>query len=324
MPLIRLIFFGQMFSGFGGFGGGSRQRGPKKTKDVQHQVKVSLADLYKGLVKKMKVQRNIICDKCKGKGSSKEGAVTTCSSCNGAGMRVEVARMGNMITQRQAICDKCRGEGRIVPEKDKCETCSGQRVVDETKILNLEIQRGMQWGEAVAFYGEADQAPDLITGDLIFILQPKEDDCPFRRVNDDLYLDQTISLADALCGTKFALKHLDDREILLQYDQVISPGKVLKVPELGMPIRGQPGSFGNLFVKFEVEFPTTIANKQKLLEVLPKSTKLFDDKKKYEKVALEKPKAGEGTGKERRNRKTGPYSDDMEEDEGHVQTCTQQ
>jgi len=48
------------------FGGGGRSRSPSKGKDVIHQLKVSLEDLYNGSVRKLALQKNVICAACEG------------------------------------------------------------------------------------------------------------------------------------------------------------------------------------------------------------------------------------------------------------------
>ena len=55
-----------MFFG-GGFGGGGRPRGPRKTKNIMHQLSVSLEDMYNGTTRKLALQKNVICDSCEGK-----------------------------------------------------------------------------------------------------------------------------------------------------------------------------------------------------------------------------------------------------------------
>ena len=55
-----------IFDMFFGMGGGRRQRGPKKGKDVIHQLQVTLEDLYNGTTRKLALQKNIICAKCEG------------------------------------------------------------------------------------------------------------------------------------------------------------------------------------------------------------------------------------------------------------------
>ena len=58
------MFFGQAF---GGGRAGARGRRERRGKDVIHQLSVSLEELYKGAVRKLALQKNIICDKCEGK-----------------------------------------------------------------------------------------------------------------------------------------------------------------------------------------------------------------------------------------------------------------
>lgn len=54
-----------MFFG-GGFGRG-RARRERRGQDVIHQLSVSLEELYKGTVRKLALQKNVICEKCEGK-----------------------------------------------------------------------------------------------------------------------------------------------------------------------------------------------------------------------------------------------------------------
>lgn len=60
------MFFGQAF-GAGGRGGSRGGRRERRGKDVIHQLSVSLEELYKGAVRKLALQKNVICDKCEGK-----------------------------------------------------------------------------------------------------------------------------------------------------------------------------------------------------------------------------------------------------------------
>lgn len=54
-----------MFFG-GGLGGRSGRRREHRGQDVIHQLSVSLEELYKGTVRKLALQKNVICDKCEG------------------------------------------------------------------------------------------------------------------------------------------------------------------------------------------------------------------------------------------------------------------
>lgn len=40
---------------------------PQKGRDVNHRLSVSLEELYRGAVRKLALQKNVICDKCEGR-----------------------------------------------------------------------------------------------------------------------------------------------------------------------------------------------------------------------------------------------------------------
>lgn len=75
-----------LLGGMFGMGGRGKPSGPKKAKPVLHPVKATLADLYNGKTQKVAVSRDRICSKCDGKGG-KSGAVVSCNTCKGRGMR---------------------------------------------------------------------------------------------------------------------------------------------------------------------------------------------------------------------------------------------
>lgn len=120
------MFFGQ----FGGsHRGGRGHRGPQKGKDVVHQLSVSLEDLYNGCVRKLALEKNVICEKCEGRGG-KKGAVEQCPACQGSGIQVQIHQLGpGMIQQVQSMCGECRGQGERINPKDRCRTCNGKKVI---------------------------------------------------------------------------------------------------------------------------------------------------------------------------------------------------
>lgn len=70
--------------------------------------------------------------------------------------------------------------------------------------------------------------PDTITGDIVFVLQQKEH-AKFKRKGDDIFVEHTLTLTEALCGFQFVLTHLDNRQLLIksQPGEVVKPGKFL-------------------------------------------------------------------------------------------------
>ncbi|KAF2561338.1 hypothetical protein F2Q70_00014606 [Brassica cretica] len=148
--------FSSFFGGGGGHPfGGYRGRRQRRGEDVVHPLKVSLEDLYLGTTKKLSLSRKALCPKCNGKGS-KSGASMTCGGCQGFGMK-----------------------------------CKGEKVVSEKKVLEVAVEKGMQHNQKITFRGQADEAPDTVTGDIVFVIQQKEHST-FKREGDDLFVEHTL------------------------------------------------------------------------------------------------------------------------------------
>ena len=160
-----------------------------------------------------------------------------------------------MIQQMQQPCNECKGTGETISDKDRCPQCKGEKVVQEKKVLEVIVEKGMQNGQKIKFPGEADEAvccelelefegnqcivfwsfcdpflffvqPDSVTGDVVFVIQQK-DHPKFKRKGDDLFVEHTLSLIEALGGFQFALTHLDGRQLLIKTNpgEVVKPGK---------------------------------------------------------------------------------------------------
>ncbi|CAF4815737.1 unnamed protein product [Pieris macdunnoughi] len=247
-----------MFFG-GGFSGGNRRGRERKGKDVVHQLSVTLEELYRGAVRKLALQKNVICEKCEGRGG-KKGAVLTCTTCRGTGMQVQIQQLGpGMIQQIQTICGECRGKREIIDPKDRCKVCQGRKTVRDRKILDVHVDKGMTDGQKIVFSGEGDQEPDLEAGDLIIVLDEKEHDV-FKRTGNDLIVRLNIELVEALCGFQKVIRTLDERDIVI----TVLPGEVTKHGEVkcvlneGMPMYKNPFEKGLLIIQFLVNFPARI------------------------------------------------------------------
>lgn len=220
-------FFGGGGGAFGGmFGGGMRETGPKKARTIHHVHKVSLEDIYRGKTSKLALQKSIICPTCDGRGG-KEGAVKTCTGCNGVGMKTMMRQMGPMIQRFQTVCPECQGEGEMIREKDKCKKCSGKKTVIERKVLLVPVDKGVKNGHKIDFRGEGDQTPGLQPGDVQFEIEQKPHP-RFQRKEDDLFYQAEIDLLTALAGGQVHIEHLDDRWLSIDIlaGEVIGPGKI--------------------------------------------------------------------------------------------------
>jgi len=122
--------------------------------------------------------------------------------------------------------------------------------------------------------GEVDERPGYLPWDLIFILEEKSHPL-FRRERDDLHYSRNITLRDALLGVKLSIPRLSEKMPVLQVGvERIEPGFKEMIKGAGMPSRKYPGSFGDLYVNFNILFPKTLStqNKKDIQRVFEKVT----------------------------------------------------
>ncbi|KAL4424806.1 hypothetical protein ABPG77_000846 [Micractinium sp. CCAP 211/92] len=245
-----------------GMGGGRRAPRERRSEDVVHKMKVGLEEMYKGSTRKLQMTRSVKCEKCSGSGS-KSGKRYTCETCHGSGVEMKLRALGpGMVQQIQQRCSRCGGGGYSCPASDRCTSCDGKGLAPEKKVFEVHVEPGHRHGSKVVFRGEAgSDSPDVLPGDLIFILEQK-DHSSFKRIGTDLFFEKSVSLVEALCGTHFHLTHLDERVLEVASSGVIKPDSWACIRGEGMPIQGRPFEKGNLYIHFTVEFPDEVTPQQ--------------------------------------------------------------
>lgn len=255
---------------FGGGGGGSRRR-EKRGRDKLHAISVSLEELYNGSVRKMALKKRVICQTCDGKGGKN---VAPCGRCKGRGVVMRVVQIApGMIQQSQSVCDECQGQGESCAPQDRCKTCMGAKTVQERKVLEVHIDKGMDVGQKIPFFGEGDQEPGIEPGDIIFEIDEMEHEV-FSRKGLNLSMKMEISLTEALCGFQRPIKTLDGRTLVITQmpGDVVKHGDIKCILNEGMPMHKNPFEKGKLIVQFAVKFPNKVdpAIAGKLEHLLPK------------------------------------------------------
>lgn len=283
-----------LFEHLFGFGGGGRHRGPRRGEDTVQPFPVSLEDMYNGATRKIALRKRVLCSECNGEGG-KAGKGKQCTACDGHGVRVELRQIGpGMVQQMRRPCDKCNASGEMWDPKDLCKTCDGKKILQERKVLEVHVDKGMREGQKITFRGEGHQEPGVEPGDVVLVLRAK-DHPVFERKGRDLIMKKKIGLTEALCGFDFTIKQLDGRVLHVKCPpgEVIAPDSMKVIPEEGFPEHRRIFDKGDLFIVFDVDFSLPVhlrtpENLKKLEALLPKREKV-EVAKDAEEVSMSEP-----------------------------------
>uniref|UniRef100_H2ZCH1 DnaJ homolog subfamily B member 11 n=1 Tax=Ciona savignyi TaxID=51511 RepID=H2ZCH1_CIOSA len=159
------------------------------------------------------------------------------------------------------------GPGRIqMTQQRVCDECPNVKFVNEEKVLEMEVEPGMEEGSQYPFGGEGEPDIDGEPGDINFQIKILKHPI-FERNMLDLYTNVTISLTDALLGFSMNITHLDGKQVHIERKQVTWPGARIKKKGEGLPSNENYNLRGNLIITFDVDFPRGELN-QKQKEVI--------------------------------------------------------
>ncbi|KAL7712053.1 Chaperone protein DNAJ [Entamoeba marina] len=306
------------------FGGRTQPSGPRKGQSIQVPLKCHLEDLCNGKTFKRKIIHDVICKKCSGTGTKSGKSPKKCEQCHGDGHVTITQQQGPYLMQSQSICPKCHGKGELINESNKCNICKGKKVVKKRKFWKIIIQPGTKDKETIVFPGESDQAPGIIAGDVVFVVQTNQHSL-FTRKGDNLVVNKKISLNEALTGLQFTLKHLDGRELFIEGNEIIQPDSYMKVAGEGFPVKHNPNMHGDLYIHFDVVLPSKseIQNSlNDLRETLPGKPKFPMKEDKHIICSLIKSQAPSESSRNSERTQRG-MSEDGDEQQGNV-NCTSQ
>lgn len=257
--------------GFGGFGGG-RQASRQRDTRVYSEVEITLDDIYFGSEKKIKVEREVKCDTCDGRGSNTPEDVKTCSTCDGKGVVIETQRsiLGAIRTQR--TCPTCNGVGKVIT--DPCQACLGEGTITKKETVSVKIPKGIENGVTLRVSGKGSYDPDTDEyGDLYLKIYVRESHI-YDIEGSDLYRNVEINFVQAILGDEVEFKHFD-KTLSLKIPEGTQPGTILRLKNKGLPYFNYSGN-GDLYIKVKVELPNKTTKEQK--DILMDYAKTLKDK----------------------------------------------
>ena len=271
---------------FGGMRGGtSSRRRPRRGQDLRYDLKIAFKEAIFGCEKELQVPRYETCSTCHGTGAKPGTTPIRCSECNGTGEIRHVQRsvFGSFVNVTP--CPRCNGSGEEIPAP--CPDCNGQKRVRRTRRLSVKIPAGVDNGTRIRLTGEGEygslggEAGDLY----VFIsVEPHEF---FIRQDNEIILELSINIAQAVLGDKITVPTIDGNEEMT-ISAGTQSGTIARLKAHGVPYLRRPGR-GDQLVVLTVDIPQKLSDKQRDLflelgETLSKETIHPQDKGFLERV----------------------------------------
>lgn len=287
--------FGDVFGGGSPFdsffgGGGQSSRGGRRTQrgtNLRIKVKLTLQEIANGVEKKIKVNKQVICNTCDGTGAKDRSSFQTCKTCGGSGnvRRVTNTILGQM--QTTSTCPTCNGEGSTISAK--CNTCHGDGITRGEETISINIPAGVSEGMQLSMSGKGNAAPrGGVPGDLIILIEeiPHES---LKREGINIIYDLHVSFVDATLGTSVEIPTIDGKA-RIKLEPGTQGGKILRLKGKGIP---EVNSYhkGDQLIQVNIWTPKSINNDEReLLERLRSSDNFKPNPGKNEKSFFDRMK----------------------------------
>lgn len=268
------------FSGFGDFADifeeffsfGTRahaRRGPQAGAHLKYNLTLSFEEAVFGTEKVLEIPRLETCSTCQGSGSEPGSTPVRCSQCQGAGevRRAQQSILGLPVIVR-APCPRCGGEGEVI--STPCSNCRGQKRVQVTRKINVQVPGGVDDGTQIRLPGEGEAGTrGGPSGNLYVVVSVKRHPL-FKRDGIDLLFDLPINIAQAALGDEIDVPTLNGN-VTMTVPPGTQHGQSFRLKEHGVP-RLQRSGRGDIIVTAKIIVPRELSETQKeLLRELAKS-----------------------------------------------------
>ena len=257
--------FGQFFGG-----GGQRQQGPKRGRDVETSLSLTFEEAVFGVEKELSLTLDDECSHCHGTTVEPGHSMKTCPTCKGAGQQTRVMNTIFGQIQQAVPCDTCKGTGKV-PEV-VCFVCRGKGTERRKQSIKLKVPAGIDDGATIRLDGRGEAIGGGSKGDLYVHIRVKAHK-KFTREGDIILSEEHVSMVDAALGVEIEVETVDGA-VRMKVPAGTQSGTDFKLSHHGVPHLRNKDARGPHIVSVIVDTPTKLTKKQKeLLEAFGGSKK---------------------------------------------------
>jgi molecular chaperone DnaJ len=259
--------FGDIFGNFGNQNGNRWKQRQKRGSDLRLKISLTIDEILKGTVKKLKYKRQDTCNSCNGKGGTD---VKDCIPCSGSGRRTVVQNTPFGQIRQESLCPDCQGSGKRV--SNACGVCSGNGTVTKEQVVDVEVPVGVSAGMVLTMPSFGNHVRDGVPGDLQIVIDEIRE-FYFKREHNNILIEKEISVIDAIIGSHIRVK-TPHGDVPITIQPGTEHGSTLRVRGKGIPDINL--GLGDLIVKISLKIPKNISLDEKYVLEKLKNSKNFE------------------------------------------------
>lgn len=132
------------------------------------------------------------------------------------------------------------------------------------KNIRITIPAGIADEQVIKLNGHGGPGVNGGPAGGLYITINIEEDAMFKRLNNDLYVQQEIDLYTAVLGAEVTVETLDGK-VKLKVPAGTQNGTKVRLKNKGFPVYKKEGEFGNMFVTYTIRIPSELNDQQKKL-----------------------------------------------------------
>jgi len=173
----------------------------------------------------------------------------------------------NMYCTLQELFSGCAKKVKVARQRVNDD---GKGIRMEDVVMNIDVKAGWKAGTKITYPQEGNQtSPSVPPSDVIVYVREAPDPHFKRRdkskggKNEDVEYRTQITLKEALCGCLIEVVTLNGKTLSLHITDIVSPSYEHVIKGAGLPRASDPRKFGDLYVVFDIIFPTVLSQQQK-------------------------------------------------------------
>lgn len=133
------------------------------------------------------------------------------------------------------------------------------------KSIRITIPAGIEDGQTIKIKGYGGEGLNNGPNGDLYITFSIVNTTPFKRIGNDLYVNQELDLYKAVLGGEITITDFENSKLKLKVAPGTQNGTKVRLKGKGFPVYKKEGEFGDLYVTYSIKVPTHLSEQEKKL-----------------------------------------------------------